>query len=353
MSRSNSITPSSSATSLLKRHWQGLRTFELTRKITRLVHVPAPQYTLLMCLADHAADGRDGYASTPTQRQLARESGQHRNSVQRNLDKLEAAGHVTKDSGKAGGRASIYRLNVGMFNTIRETPKATRYAGDEPRSERPRQSLSGLRMKARATSNWIGFTTYQLTRMIIRLVRLPATQKALLLCLADHASDATDNYASNPSQSLLAREAGLDRDTVWRTLAKLEAAGYITREGGKTKGFVSVYRLNADKLAGLREVTTNGGGCTTESQVGCTTESHKEESVTPYPLEEEKPATTRRDSESKYRGVKRLSYDQLDVEWKQLRVKVAKLAPKGYRVERIKHRMREIEREIHTRPSPM
>ena len=301
MSRSNSITPASSATSLVKRRWQGLRTFELTRQITRLVEVPAPQKTLLICLADHAADGSDGYASSPTRRQLARESGQSRNSVQRNLARLEGAGHITKDSGKASGQASVYRLEVETFTTLREAPKSRRSAGDEPRSERRRRSLSGLRMKERVTALWVGFTTYQLTRMIIRLVRLPATHKALLLCLADHASDGTDNYASNPSQSLLAREAGLSRDAVHRTLAKLKAAGYINVEGGKYKGFVSVYRLNADKLTGLREVATNRGGCTTESHGGCTTESHKEETVTTYPLKEKITAAASRRSLNEHR----------------------------------------------------
>ena len=266
MSRSNSITPSSSATSLLKRHWQGLRTFELTRKITRLVHVPAPQYTLLMCLADHAADGRDGYASTPTQRQLARESGLHRNTVQRNLDELKAAGHINIQSGKANGRASIYRLDVESFTTLKEAPRARRSAGDEPRSEGPRRSLSGVRRKRRRTTpGWVGFTTCQLTRMIIRLVKLPTPQKALLLCLADHASDGSDGYASNPSHGLLGREAGLCRDTVWKTLRKLEAARFISIEGDGTKGFVLVYRINADKLSGLREVATPEGGCTTDA----------------------------------------------------------------------------------------
>ena len=123
--------------------------------------------------------------------------------------------------------------------------------------------------------------------MIIRLVRLPATQKALLLCLADHASDGSDGYASNPGQALLAREAGLARDTVWRTLAKLKAAGYIHIEGDKNKGFVLVYRLNTDKLTGLREVAATDRGCANESHGGYVTPSHKEEPVTTYPFKEE------------------------------------------------------------------
>ena len=97
----------------------------------RLVYVPAPQKTLLMCLADHAADGSDGYASSPSHRQLARESGQSKKSVQRNLARLEGAGHITTDSGKAEGRASTYRLNVDTFTRLREAPKPRRSADDE------------------------------------------------------------------------------------------------------------------------------------------------------------------------------------------------------------------------------
>jgi len=58
--------------------------------------------------------------------------------------------------------------------------------------------------------------------------KLPATEKLVLLALADHSND--EDFRAWPSLSHLADKCGLHRRSVIRLLAELETAGYLHRE---------------------------------------------------------------------------------------------------------------------------
>lgn len=70
---------------------------------------------------------------------------------------------------------------------------------------------------------------------------LPATQKLVLLALADHADDRGGN--AYPSVSGLAQKCGVDARTIQRSLRTLEAAGLLAVERHATQHFPNTYRV--------------------------------------------------------------------------------------------------------------
>lgn len=71
--------------------------------------------------------------------------------------------------------------------------------------------------------------------------------RLVLLALADYAHD--DGTNAFPSVDTLAGKAGVDRRTVQRALADLEAAGEIAKTGATRRG-VTIWRLLLDGLRG-------------------------------------------------------------------------------------------------------
>jgi DNA-binding Lrp family transcriptional regulator len=59
---------------------------------------------------------------------------------------------------------------------------------------------------------------------------LPATQKFVLVALADHTQEQETGFECHPGQERIARMIGASRQTVNRAMAVLESDGYITRK---------------------------------------------------------------------------------------------------------------------------
>lgn len=70
---------------------------------------------------------------------------------------------------------------------------------------------------------------------------LPATDKLVLLALADHAHD--DGSSAYPSIDHLAKKCSMHRRTVQRTLRDLEASGRIKVQKGATSRFPTMYQI--------------------------------------------------------------------------------------------------------------
>lgn len=92
---------------------------------------------------------------------------------------------------------------------------------------------------------------YELERQARRLA-LPASQKAVLLCLISYSDRNGDGTSIFPGVQTIARETSLCVRTVQYCLRELEVAGWIVainRKGGY--GRPSLYHLNLDAFGGL------------------------------------------------------------------------------------------------------